>query len=275
TLNVYELPSIAQSILYLHATTSFPTKSTWLAVICKGNYSTWPLINVTNVNKHFPQSKETQQGHMQDLCQGIRSTKQVPTPTILQTPLAQQRDIFICTYDTHNTIYTDQTGQFPHLFSQGNRYQMILYHVNSNSIWVKPTTNKTEGQLIFARECALQCMKPSSVAQTPNSLYTSGANYFHSWSANLVSYIFPMHTHIYPHMHISMDITTTTLIPLCHLAWKSLSMTNPIDENHLHNIAQKGMSLEHPTSTIAVRKYGPHPHGPPASLPLYSSNIST
>eukprot|EP00804_Cyclotella_cryptica_P014588 CCRYP_020642-RA/>CCRYP_020642-RA protein AED:0.50 eAED:0.40 QI:0/0/0/1/0/0/2/0/231 len=45
-LNVYELPSIEQSIRYLHAAAGFPTKSTWLAAIRKGNYSTWPLITV-------------------------------------------------------------------------------------------------------------------------------------------------------------------------------------------------------------------------------------
>ena len=32
-LNVYELPSIAQTIRYLHATAGFPTKTTWLAAI--------------------------------------------------------------------------------------------------------------------------------------------------------------------------------------------------------------------------------------------------
>ena len=75
-LNVYELPSIAQSIRYLHAAAGFPTKSTWISAICKGNYSTWPLINVKNVHKHFPQSEETQQGHMRNQQQGTRSTKQ-------------------------------------------------------------------------------------------------------------------------------------------------------------------------------------------------------
>eukprot|EP00804_Cyclotella_cryptica_P012341 CCRYP_018201-RA/>CCRYP_018201-RA protein AED:0.66 eAED:0.37 QI:0/0/0/0.25/0/0/4/0/691 len=35
-LNVYELPSIEQSIRYLHAAAGFPTKSTWLAAIRKG-----------------------------------------------------------------------------------------------------------------------------------------------------------------------------------------------------------------------------------------------
>eukprot|EP00804_Cyclotella_cryptica_P013069 CCRYP_002366-RA/>CCRYP_002366-RA protein AED:0.66 eAED:0.66 QI:0/0/0/0.5/1/1/2/0/452 len=52
--NVYELPSIAQAVRYLHGAAGFPTKSTWLAAIRNGNYSTWPLINIKNVTKHFP-----------------------------------------------------------------------------------------------------------------------------------------------------------------------------------------------------------------------------
>ena len=73
--NVYELPSINQTIRYLHAAAGFPTKATWLKAIRKGNYSTWPLVTVKNVTKHFPESEETQQGHMRGQRQGIRSTK--------------------------------------------------------------------------------------------------------------------------------------------------------------------------------------------------------
>jgi hypothetical protein len=39
-LNVYELPSIEQTIRYLHAAAGYPTKSTWLTAIRHGNYST-------------------------------------------------------------------------------------------------------------------------------------------------------------------------------------------------------------------------------------------
>eukprot|EP00804_Cyclotella_cryptica_P002793 CCRYP_009348-RA/>CCRYP_009348-RA protein AED:0.05 eAED:0.04 QI:0/0/0/1/1/1/3/0/1214 len=165
-LNVYELPSIEQAIRYLHAAAGFPTKSTWLAAIRKGNYSTWPLITVKNVHKHFPQSEETQQGHMRNQRQGTRSTKQALPQAESSTPLPQLHDIFIRTYDTHGTLYTDQTGKFPHLSSQGNRYQMILYHVDSNSIWAEPTKNKTEGELILARNRALQRMKACGIQPT-------------------------------------------------------------------------------------------------------------
>jgi hypothetical protein len=150
-LNVYECPSIEQAIQYLNAAAGFPTKFTWLSVIRHSNYNTWPLINIKNVNKHFPQSEETQQGHMKSQHQGVQSTKQpvypdIPTPTLLQ-----HHDIYIKTYDTRNTVYTDQTSKFPHVSSRGFQYQMILYHVDSKSIWVEPTKNKTEGKLILAR----------------------------------------------------------------------------------------------------------------------------
>ena len=58
------LPSIPHTIRYLHATAGFPVKETWLNAIKAGNYVTWPGVTTTAVRKHFPESDETQQGHM-------------------------------------------------------------------------------------------------------------------------------------------------------------------------------------------------------------------
>eukprot|EP00804_Cyclotella_cryptica_P001037 CCRYP_008358-RA/>CCRYP_008358-RA protein AED:0.67 eAED:0.67 QI:0/0/0/0.5/1/1/2/0/762 len=138
--NVYELPSIAQAVRYLHGAAGFPTKSTWLAAIRNGNYSTWPLINIKNVTKHFPESEETQQGHMRGQRQGVRSTRPIsPSSPRLSTPaplIDHTEDILV---NVHDNLYSDQTGKFPHISSRGNKYQMILYHFNSNSIWVEAT----------------------------------------------------------------------------------------------------------------------------------------
>jgi len=60
-------------------------------------------------------------------------------------------------------MFTDQTGKFPYLSSRGNRYQMILYHVDSNSIWVECTKNKTEGEMILARSRALIRMRACGI----------------------------------------------------------------------------------------------------------------
>ena len=52
--NVYKHPIIERAFQYLHATVGFPTKATWIKSIHNGNYPTWTLITVKNVNKHFP-----------------------------------------------------------------------------------------------------------------------------------------------------------------------------------------------------------------------------
>ena len=70
--NVYELLSIEGAVRYLHAAAIFPTKSTWLKSILHGNYLTWPLITIKNVHKYFPESEETQKGHMRNQRQGVR-----------------------------------------------------------------------------------------------------------------------------------------------------------------------------------------------------------
>jgi hypothetical protein len=69
--NVYELPSIEPTIWYLHSAAGFPTKASWLKAIHKGNYLSWPLINVKNVAEYFPESKEAQKGHMHSQHQGV------------------------------------------------------------------------------------------------------------------------------------------------------------------------------------------------------------
>ena len=72
--NIYKLPSLARAVRYLHAAARFPTKAMWIKSIGYGNYLTCPLITVKNVNRHFPESEETQKGHMRNQRQVVRST---------------------------------------------------------------------------------------------------------------------------------------------------------------------------------------------------------
>ena len=73
--NIYDFNSIECTIRYLHAAAGFPIKYTWIKSILNGKYLTWPLITVTNVHKHFPESEETQKGHMQNQRQGCNPPK--------------------------------------------------------------------------------------------------------------------------------------------------------------------------------------------------------
>jgi hypothetical protein len=47
--NVYNLPSIAQTIKYLHVAAGYPVEDTWIKAINAGNYTTWPGITAAAV----------------------------------------------------------------------------------------------------------------------------------------------------------------------------------------------------------------------------------
>jgi hypothetical protein len=170
--NVYELPSIEPSIRYLHGAAGFPTKPSWLKAIRRGNYNSWPLINVKNVAKYFPESEETQKGHIQGQCQGVRSTKRTESTLAKDNkdlnapPHDSKRDFLITVYNLRNTIYTDQTGKFPHISSLGNQYIMILHNVDSNSSWAEAIKSNTKGKLILAQQRALARMKRCGIVPT-------------------------------------------------------------------------------------------------------------
>ena len=171
--NVYEIPSLEQAIRYLHAAAGYPTKATWLKAIRRGNYSTWPLITVTNVHKYFPESEETQFGHQHGQRQGVRrtgikpsKTKRAPvteSPESTPEPMEEKNDVYTRTYDTKDFVYSDQTGKQFMISSQGNQYQMVMYHVDSNSIFVGTMKNKTEGEMIRARTQLLHRMKLAGI----------------------------------------------------------------------------------------------------------------
>jgi hypothetical protein len=113
--NVYSLPLMPQTIRYLHAATGFPTKDSWIKAIKNENYATWPGVTVKAVNNHFPESVETQMGHMKKQCQNVRSTKQKlmldePTEDVELTQAISKQNILIKVVNAQETVYSDQTG---------------------------------------------------------------------------------------------------------------------------------------------------------------------
>jgi hypothetical protein len=89
--NVYDLPSINQTVKYLHAAAGFPTRETWLKAINAGNFATWPTITSNNVRRHFPESDETAKGHMKKQRQGVRSTRVLEDPEKPYPPLQKSK----------------------------------------------------------------------------------------------------------------------------------------------------------------------------------------
>ncbi len=165
-------------MLYYHKLAGFPTKETFLDAVRTGNYATWPGLTTALINKHFPNSDKTQKGHMKGQPQGVRSTKNKALEHILArkqqikikpgtenspTQIKQHDDIFIQIVDLTNTIHSDQTGAFLFTSQHGNRYIMVVIHVDANYIFCKPMKNKTEGEMITTYQKIINQMKMASL----------------------------------------------------------------------------------------------------------------
>ena len=61
-------------------------------------------------------------------------------------------------YHVKRTLFTGQTGKFPQISIRGNKYQMALHEIDSNTTWVEPMPNRTEQAMIVARECVVKRM---------------------------------------------------------------------------------------------------------------------
>jgi hypothetical protein len=81
--SVYELPSTKEMVRFLHAALGYPTKATMLTAAKQGNLVTFPGLTPKNISRHFPESDETQKGHMKQTKQGVRSTKVVDKDAML------------------------------------------------------------------------------------------------------------------------------------------------------------------------------------------------
>ena len=68
---IFDLPSARETFLWYHASMGFPTKATFIDAVCNGNYSTWPKLTVTLINRYFPDLDKIVKGHLKGQRQGI------------------------------------------------------------------------------------------------------------------------------------------------------------------------------------------------------------
>ena len=64
------------------------------------------------------------------------------------------RDVYTKVYDVRNTVFSDQTGQFPTSTKVGNKYIMVLVEIDNNAILVEPIKNRTDAEITGAY-CAM------------------------------------------------------------------------------------------------------------------------
>ena len=134
----------------MHAVCGYPVKSTWLKAIAAGNFKGWPLLNVRNVKRYYPETMETPKGHMNQTRKNVRSTKVLETSDATTLKGKKVRDIGIHVYNVRETIFSNQTGKFPKLSQQGYKYMMVMVEIDSNAILVEPMKSRKDEEMIPA-----------------------------------------------------------------------------------------------------------------------------
>jgi hypothetical protein len=66
------------------------------------------------------------------------------------------KDIFGGTYDTRETSFSYQTGQFPKQSKRGHKYIMVLVEIDSNTIMVVPMKSRKDAEMIRAYDVLVQ-----------------------------------------------------------------------------------------------------------------------
>ncbi len=115
--------------------------------------------------KMSPSFPQNWRRHRRGTCKGNGKVFAPQKRQSLQTqikpssPTSKKHDILIMVYVAKATMYSDQTGIFPAVSSEGNKYVMVLHDVDSNLSWAEPMRNQTGGELILARNRTLTRMQ--------------------------------------------------------------------------------------------------------------------
>ena len=59
-------------------------------------------------------------------------------PAVVELQGKKMKDIYVRTYDTCETSFSNQAGQFPKQSKRGHKYIMVLVEIDSNAIMVEP-----------------------------------------------------------------------------------------------------------------------------------------
>jgi hypothetical protein len=116
------------------------------------------------VSRHITINDATKKGHMDQTCQGQRSTSlSNPSITIINNVNDDNDDVptipinkeptnlvFMVIHDISGKVFTNQTGQFPLTSNRGNAYLVIFYIYDANFIASIPIKNQTKEELLRA-----------------------------------------------------------------------------------------------------------------------------
>jgi hypothetical protein len=58
------------------------------------------------------------------------------------------KDVFVQTYNVQETIFSDQTGQYPTESRSDNKYIMVMVEIDSNAILMEPMKSRKDAEMI-------------------------------------------------------------------------------------------------------------------------------
>jgi hypothetical protein len=119
--------------------------------------------------------------------QGIRSTKQIAFEKIIKNeqvrikiegenshfhhiPITKTHEAFFRIEDLSDSILTDQTGAFPFTSLRGNRYIMVVIHLDANYIFVEPMRSRLKEEMIRAYEKIINRIKAAGLGVRKHTL---------------------------------------------------------------------------------------------------------
>ena len=73
------------------------------------------------------------------------------------------RDIYTKIYNVQETVFTDQTGQFPKRSRAGNKYIMVMVKIDSSGILVKPIKSRKDAEIIRAYQTLIQRLNQAQI----------------------------------------------------------------------------------------------------------------
>jgi hypothetical protein len=155
--SLYDCDNTQQLIRFYHACLFSPVLSTLTKAINKGDLKGFPGLTAERACCHITINDATTKRHMDQTCQGQRSTHltSLPTNNTEEVPTQEPDNtminlIYMTTHEVTGQLYTDQTGRFPITSTQGHAYLVIFYVYNANFISSVPIKNRTKEELLRA-----------------------------------------------------------------------------------------------------------------------------
>jgi len=163
---------------FLHAAAGCPSKSTFLAAIKKGNFTTWPGLTTDLISKHLLPSIPHLKGHLKQEQKNVQSTKVISSPALPliktepEPPVQQESPVhecFLTLIDRHPGVtYSDLAGRYPIKSGRGNQYIVVCNDYDSNSILATPTKTR-QGNVL--KDTILSMLQTLNLAGHPPTIH--------------------------------------------------------------------------------------------------------